>query len=202
MTYIMLEKNPTPYYVRERISNSRGLGKTFSPKLNHPYLSLLYKSRMVSHIGGEEEADLCHPSTKWLARVHHVVVFKTNVLHFKIENTPIKDTNRKRTFKRMLRFLFVDKLELFPMKLSFEELNLDQPGFPYGGSERLACFEPTEAARFLKKLEVDSALYSVKEVGYVHLKLIFFAMSSADKTCVNGSRIQLVLYANCLLGLN
>ena len=172
MTYIMLEKNPTPYYVRERISNSRGLGKTFSPKLNHPYLSLLYKSRMVSHIGGGEEADLCHPSTKWLARVHHVVVFKTNVLHFKIENTPIKDTNRKRTFKRMLRFLFVDKLELFPMKLSFEELNLDQPGFPYGGSERLACFEPTEAARFLKKLEVDSALYSVKEVGYVLLYVL------------------------------
>ena len=38
----------------------------------------------------------CHPSTKWLARVHHVVVFKTKVLHFKIENTPIKDTNGKR----------------------------------------------------------------------------------------------------------
>ena len=202
MTYIMPEKNPTPYYVRERISNSRGLGKTFSPKLNHPYLSLLYKSQMVSHIGGGEEADLCHPSTKWLPRVHHVVVFKTNVLHFKIENRPIKDTNRKRTFKRMLRFLFVDKLELFPMKLSFEEFNLAQPGFPYGGSERLACFEPTEAARFLKKLEVNSALYSVKEVGHVHLKLIFFGMCSADKTCVNGSRIQLVLYANCFLGLN
>ena len=112
MTYIMPEKNPTPYYVRERISNSRGLGKTFSPKLNHPYLSLLYKSQMVSHIGGGEEADLCHPSTKWLARVHHVVVFKTKVLHFKIENRPIKDTYRKRTFKRMLRFLFVDKLEI------------------------------------------------------------------------------------------
>ena len=29
----------------------------------------------------------------------------------------------------------------------------------------------------------------------------FFAMCSADWTCVNGSRIQLVLYANCFLGL-
>ena len=38
----------------------------------------------------------CHPSTKWLARVHDVVVFKTKVLHFKIKNTPIKDTNGKR----------------------------------------------------------------------------------------------------------
>ena len=66
----------------------------------------------------------CHPSTKWLARVHHVVVFKTKVLHFKIENTPIKDTNGKRKFKRMLSFLFVDKRKLFAMKLSFEEFNL------------------------------------------------------------------------------
>ena len=55
---------------------------------------------------------------------HHVVVFKTKVLHFKIENTPIKDTNGKRKFKRMLSFLFVDKRKLFAMKLSFEEFNL------------------------------------------------------------------------------
>ena len=53
-----------------------------------------------------------------------MVVFKTEVLYFKIENTPIKYTNGKRKFKRMLSFLFVDKQELFPMKLSFEEFNL------------------------------------------------------------------------------
>ena len=63
----------------------------------------------------------CRPSTKWLARVHGVVAFMTKVLHFKIENTPIKDTNGKRKFKRMLSFLFVDKRKLFAMKLSFEE---------------------------------------------------------------------------------
>ena len=66
----------------------------------------------------------CHLSTKWLARVHHVVVFKIKVLHFKNENTPIKDTNGKRKLKRMLSFLFVDKRKLFAMKLSFEEFNL------------------------------------------------------------------------------
>ena len=66
----------------------------------------------------------CHPSTKLLACVHDVVVFKTKVLHFKIENTPIKDTNGKRKFKRMLSFLFVDKRKLFAMKLSLEEFNL------------------------------------------------------------------------------
>ena len=51
--------------------------------------------------------------------------FKTKVLHFKIENTPIKDTSGKRKFKRVLRFLFVDKRELFAKKFSFEKFNLD-----------------------------------------------------------------------------
>ena len=55
---------------------------------------------------------------------YHVVVFKTKVLHFKIENTPIKDTNGKGKFKRMFSFLFVGKRKLFAIKLSFEELNL------------------------------------------------------------------------------
>ena len=55
---------------------------------------------------------------------HHVVVFKTKGLHFKIENTPIKDTNGKRKFKRMLSFFFVNKRTLFAMTLSFEEFNL------------------------------------------------------------------------------
>ena len=59
-----------------------------------------------------------------MARVHDVVVFKTKVLHFNIENTPIKDTSGKRKFKRMLSFLFVDKRKLFAIKMSFEEFNL------------------------------------------------------------------------------
>ena len=54
----------------------------------------------------------------------------------------------------MLRLL-VDKRELFSMKF-FRGI---QPCFLHGGSERLACFEPPEAARFLKKLEVHSVLY-------------------------------------------
>ena len=45
-------------------------------------------------------------------------------MHFKIENTPTKDTNGKKKFKRMLSFLFVDKRKLFSMNLYFEEFNL------------------------------------------------------------------------------
>ena len=59
----------------------------------------------------------------------HVVVFKTKGLHLKIENT-VKDTSGKRKFKRMLRFLFVDKGELFAMKFCFL----------HDGSECLALF--------------------------------------------------------------
>ena len=49
------------------------------------------------------EKQILHPSG-----CHHVVVFKTKVSHFKFENTPMKDTNGKKKFKKMLRFLFVD----------------------------------------------------------------------------------------------
>ena len=53
-----------------------------------------------------------------------MVVFKTKVLLFNIESTPVKDTNGKKKFKRMVNFLFVDKRKLFAMKLSFVEFNL------------------------------------------------------------------------------
>ena len=94
-------------------------------------------------------------------RVHDVVVFKTKALHFKIENTPIKDTNGKRKFKRMLSFLFVDKTKAFRYEIVFRGI---QPCFLHGGSERLACFEPTKAARFLKTHEVHSVPYDQRKV--------------------------------------
>ena len=50
--------------------------------------------------------------------------FKTRVLLFKVKNTPLKDKNGKRKFKRMLSFLFVEKGKLFIKKSSFEEFNL------------------------------------------------------------------------------
>ena len=89
-----------------------------------------------------------------------MVVFKTKVLHFKIENTPIKDTNGKRKFKRMLSFLSVDKRKLSAMTLSFEEFNL-----VFYGSERLACFEPTRQRGFCRHLRYIP--YSIVKEKYV-----------------------------------
>ena len=50
-----------------------------------------------------------------------MVLYKTNVLHFKVENTSLKDTYWKGKFKRMFSFLSVDKRKLFFTKSFFEE---------------------------------------------------------------------------------
>ena len=51
---------------------------------------------------------------------------------------------------------FLRTNESFRYKIVFRGI---QPCFLHGGSQRLAsCFEPTEAARLLKKLEVHSEL--------------------------------------------
>ena len=62
--------------------------------------------------------------------------FKTRVLHFKVKNTPLKDKNGKRKFKRMLSFLFVEEGKLFIKKSSFEEFNL-----VFFTTEPMVCFE-------------------------------------------------------------
>ena len=116
---IMLKKNLTPLYVREKFLTPEVWEKIITSKSPIP--------PSPTNVQWS-----CQPFRRWgkkriwhlRARVHQVVVFKTKVLHFKIENTPIKDTNGKRKFKRMLSFLFVDKRKLFAMKLSFEEFNL------------------------------------------------------------------------------
>ena len=74
---------------------------------------------MVNHIGGGGRSGFNTLVTVILLSCGLV----RQVLHFKIENTPMKDTNGKRKFKRILSFLFVDKRELFAMKLSFVEFN-------------------------------------------------------------------------------
>ena len=94
-----------------------------------------------------------------------MVVLKTKVLHFKIENTPIKDSNGKRKFKRMLSFLFVNKRAVFAMTLSFEEFNL-----VFYTADRSAWLvlnqQGSEVNAFLKTLEVHSVLYDQRKVRF------------------------------------
>ena len=98
------EKILTLLYVREKISNSRDLGKKFLlaglPKLNHPYPPPPQNSQVFI--------------MWWFSRLKFCISG--------LNKYADKDTNGKTKFKRMLSFLFVHKRELFVMKLSFEEL--------------------------------------------------------------------------------
>ena len=121
---IMLKKNLTPLYVREQISYSREVWekilqiqtKSVKSPTPHSPTNVQWSCQPFRGWGKKRIWHLskCHRSTEWLTRFHHVVVFKTKVLHFKIENTPIKDTNGKRKFKRMLSFLLRTK-KSFPL---------------------------------------------------------------------------------------
>ena len=167
----MLKKILTLLYVREKKRDL--IKKKFLPKLNCPYPPPQQKSHGQTHREWGKRriwhVSKCHPSTKWLARIHHVVVFKTKVLsNFKIENMPIKDTNGKKKFKRMLSFLSVDKPELFAMKLSFKEFTL--VFFTADQSAWLILNQP----RFVKKLEVHSVYSMVKESTFLKGNLCIY----------------------------
>ena len=128
------EKNLTPLYVGEKISNSREVWEKILPiqtksvksPTPHSPTNVQWSCQPFRGWVKKRIWHLCksHPSTKWLVRVHDVVVFKTKVMHFKIENMLINNTNGKRKFKRMLSFPFADKRKFFATKLSFEEFNL------------------------------------------------------------------------------
>ena len=147
-----------------------------------------------------------------------MVVFKTKVLLFKIENTTINKTQMEResSIECSVSFLWANE--------SFSLWNCLSKNLT--GS--LTCFEPTKAARILKKLEVHSVLYgqgkyifkreflylqtfyrrflhfdiSVKEKPQnVHLKLIFCHALSRFNLGSRTDPRSSFCYSNCLLGL-
>ena len=75
--------------------------------------------------------------------------FKTRVLHFKVKNTPLKDKNGKRKFKRILRFLFVEERKIFIEMV----LRGIQPCSLHGGTHGL-FWNATKAAKFLLNFQV------------------------------------------------
>ena len=120
---MLKKKLYTPLYVGEKISNSRevwGKNSSQTKLVKSPIpdsTTNVHWSCQTFRGWGKKRIwhlSKCHPLTKWPERVLYVVVFKTKVLHFKIENTPIKDTNGKRKFKRMLSFLLWTK-KSFPL---------------------------------------------------------------------------------------
>ena len=188
---IMLKKNLTPLYVREQISYSREVWEKILPiqtksvksPTPHSPTNVQWSCQPFRGWGKKHIWHLCkcNPSTKWLARVHDVVVFKTKVLRFKIESTPMKDTNGMRKFKRMLSFLFVDKL--FATNLSFEEFNL--VFYTADRSASLVLNQPRKRGfwRHLRCI-LTSAL---KKNHKMCIWNLFFTMCSTDLTWVNAT---------------
>ena len=142
------ETNLTPLYAWEKVSNSRGLGKIFLPKLNHPYPPPPEKSNGQPHRGWGRSR-LCTLEDVimwWFSRP------KFRILSLKIRRRKTQ-MERKSSKKCSDSFLWTTA---FHYEIVFRGI---QPCFLRGRSERLACFEPTKAARYLKKREILSALY-------------------------------------------
>ena len=85
-------------------------------------------------------------------------VYKTSVSHFKVKNTPLKDTGGKGRFKRMLNFLLMDKGRLFftesSEKFEIHEIFItaDRSAWP--------VLKRNQAAKFLKNFQIRFVLYS------------------------------------------
>ena len=160
-----------------------------------------------------------------LSGSHHVAVFKTKVLNFKFENTPMKDTNGKKKLKQCSdSFLWTNEsFSLWNCVSARNSSLFSSRRFRAVGlfwtNRRSEISEETWGTfctLWSRKLRLLKAIFVFIKVSWTFstfwhwrerktricaFEIDFFAMRSADWTWVKGSRIQLVLYANCFLGL-
>ena len=80
----------------------------------------------------------------------------------------------KKKVQKNAQFPLCGQTKAFRYEIVFRGI---QPCFLHGGSERLACFEPTKAARFLKTLEVHSVLYDQRKVRFKKGIFVFINVS-------------------------
>ena len=95
-------------------------------------------------------------------------VCKTSVSHLKFQNTctPLKHTDGKRKFKRMLSFLLVENLRLFFTKSSFEKFEIHEI-FITADRSAWAVLKRNQAAKFWKNFQVHFVLYRLACVASV-----------------------------------
>ena len=85
----------------------------------------------------------------------------------------------KEKVQKNAQFPFCRQTRAFPHEIVFRGI---QPCFLHGGSERLGYFEPTEAAGFLKKLEVHSVFYDQRKLyNYKGFMDVFHILTSVWK---------------------
>ena len=86
------------------------------------------------------------------------MVYRTSVSHFKVINTPLKDTDGKGKFKRMLSFFYVGQREAF----FFYKIVLRGIRISVDFRHRSAwpVLKRNQAAKFLKNFQVHFVLFS------------------------------------------
>ena len=102
----------------------------------------------------------CLSSAKWLAHVHNVVVFKTKVLHFKIENTPIK-TQMERESSKECSVSFWWTNESFSL---WNCLSRNSAFFSRRRIGALGLFWTNQGSEVSEGIEVHSVLYDQRKV--------------------------------------
>ena len=104
----------------------------------------------------------CEAETKiFKSETSYTVVDKTSVSHFMVKNTSLKETDGKEKFKRMLSFLkFSGQRKAFLYKIVLRGIR----NFHDGRSERVACFERHQAAKFRRVFWYISRYSIVKKI--------------------------------------
>ena len=83
--------------------------------------------------------------------------FTRRYLDFQVKNTPLKETDGKRKFKRMLSFLLVDKGRLFFYKIVLRGIQISEDFRHRSDWPVLKC---NQAAKFLKNFQIHFVLFS------------------------------------------
>ena len=131
-------------------------GKKFLPKLNHQYPPPPQKSDGQPHGGWGRNGydtlvDVIRQQNGW--RTFIMWWFSRLKCYILSLKNADKRNNWKEKVQKNAQVPFCGQTRTFRYEIVFRGILLC---FLHGGSERLACFEPTDASRFLNKFKVHS----------------------------------------------
>ena len=153
------------------------------------------------------------------------LVYRTSVKHFKVKNTPLKDTDGKGKFKRMLSFLLVDKRSGFSLQnfhsrnskfTKFSSQPIGALGLLWNATKqrsfwrifRYILYSIFKNITFLNRI-LCICKYFIFDGRIIHFEIglsalvwdlcwIIFAMCWADFNSLNGSTSQVCITLTCI----
>ena len=118
-----------------------------------------YYSARPKRFGSRGPREKCEARQKF-SKLRQLMrwVYKTSVSHFEVKNKPLKHTDGKGKFKRMLSFLLLENGRLFFTKSSFEKYEIHEI-FIMADRSAWPVLKRNQAAKFLKNFQVHFVLY-------------------------------------------